>query len=85
MIVTSRAASMTPRLAMLAANAAPRPRRSRRAVSNMSTYVPDDSPPTEKPCTRRRSTSAMGAAAPIEACVGSSPITTIAMLIITTE
>lgn len=51
----------------------------------MSTYVPDDSPPTEKPCTRRRSTSAMGAAAPIEACVGSSPISTTAMLIITTE
>lgn len=85
MIVTSRAASRTPRPAIVSASAAASPRRSRRAVSSMSTSVPENSPPTEKPCTRRSSTRAIGAATPIVACVGSSAITAIGMLIITTE
>ncbi len=62
-----------------------RPRRPFGAYSVDISTAPPHSPPTPSPWTRRSTTSSTGARNPIDAYVGSSPISVVATPIITSE
>ncbi|OLT47869.1 hypothetical protein BJF85_14720 [Saccharomonospora sp. CUA-673] len=54
------------------------PRRRSSPCSDTISTAPPHSPPTAKPCTRRRNTSSIGAATPIVAYVGNRPMRNVA-------